>query len=457
MFNNFKHIICNAGLAGMLCALPLAGASAASVAINNPSFESSWTGWTRVGSVAISGDAYVGTKSAKITASSGVVSQVVSVAANTSYTFTAYVLGGGKVGAKVGLINYSKSVTANGSWQLVTITFNSGMATSVTLSAAYSGSEGRFDEFKLDSGTAASSSVAASVTPSSSSSSSSVSSLATSSSAAVSSVPATGGIVYPADVGGGLSLWKLTLPISASGVGTSAQEIKQPALATYSSTYFALNSDKTAMVMTDIFGGARTSSGTAYARSELREMTASGTSAAWSCTDVVRKMTVRQRITKSPTHKPEMSIGQIHDSKNDNLEIRYIGPKDSSSVGTGNGLTDIGRIEAHWNNDTSYDILDSAYKIGDMMNVVISTDGSGYQTVSYTNERTGVTSTKTQAFSGVIGSCYFKAGNYHQACTVTDIYGGTNDTCAAKGWTSGRYETDPWGTSVLEIYGLSLD
>lgn len=142
-------------------------------------------------------------------------------------------------------------------------------------------------------------------------------------------------VQYPADIGGGLALWKLTLPVNVSSKGASATEIKQPALASYSSAYFALNSAKTAMVMTDLFGGARTSSGTAYARSELREMTAVGSSAAWDCMSAIRKMTLRQRGVQSPTLKPEMSIGQIHDSSNDNLEIRYIGPKDSNGVGTG--------------------------------------------------------------------------------------------------------------------------
>lgn len=413
--------------------------SVPSVVLSNAGFESDWSGWTQAGSAAIStSDYYEGSKSAKITGSSGVFSQTLSILANTNYTLSAYVLGDGKITAQAGGNTYSNTAS-NSSWQQVSVTFNSGAETSVTISGGYNGSTGRFDAFALNADAASSSSVASSTSSATSSSSS-----------------ATGSATYPADIGGGLALWKLTVPTSASGNSNKADEIKQPTLATYSSAYFSLNTAKTAMVFTDIFGGARTSTGTAYARSELRERTASGTDAAWSCTADARQMTIRQRITKSPAHKPEMSVGQIHDASNDNLEIRYIGPEDANGVGTGNGLTDTGTIEAHWNNDSSYNILDSAYKIGDMMNITITTDGSGYQTVSYSNERTGVSTSKTVAFSGVSGSCFFKAGNYHQACTVTDIYGNTNVSCSSKAWVSNRWETDPYGTSVLEIYALSL-
>ena len=49
----------------------------------------------------------------------------------------------------------------------------------------------------------------------------------------------------------------------------------------------------------------------------------------------------------------------------------------------------------------------------------------------------------------------FKAGNYHQACTIQDANGNTNAACKAKKWPSGRYETDPFGQSVLELFELT--
>jgi len=167
-------------------------------------------------------------------------------------------------------------------------------------------------------------------------------------------------------------------------------------------------------------------------------------------------MHVKQVIARSPLHKPEMSIGQIHDASNDLLEVRYIGPEDMNGIGTGDGLTDTGAIEAHFNNDTSSQVLDMAYRIGDTMTVDVTTDGAGNMTVSYANARTGATKTVKQAFyNSVSGGCYFKAGNYHQACTKIDINGKTNAACSAKGWPSGRWETDPMGQSILELFELS--
>lgn len=36
-------------------------------------------------------------------------------------------------------------------------------------------------------------------------------------------------------------------------------------------------------------------------------------------------MQIRQRVTKSPIKKPEMSASQTHDKPNDLLEVRHIG------------------------------------------------------------------------------------------------------------------------------------
>lgn len=240
-----------------------------------------------------------------------------------------------------------------------------------------------------------------------------------------------------------------------SGSQFPALEVTQPALKTYSSSYFQLSTAKNSVLFTDLFGGATTSSGTAYARTELREMQSNGTtSAAWSCSSGVRKMHIRQRIVKTPIHKPEMVVGQIHDDSNDVVAIHFTGPEDSSGVGTGNG-GGTGVMRVHWNNDTSEDVLDSAYAVGDIMTVDIDTSANSVRVV-YRNERTGVTATKTKTFSGVVGSCYFKAGNYHQGCSKTNIYGGTNQACVNKGWTSGKYETDPLGTSMLEMFELTM-
>lgn len=260
-------------------------------------------------------------------------------------------------------------------------------------------------------------------------------------------------VSYPADVVGGLDYWHLTLPISSSSAQYPADEIKQTSstpLNKYSGTYFKLNSSKTAITMTALFGGATTSSGTAYSRSELRERDSSYNSAAWSCKTAVRSMTFTSRVTKSPTHKPEMSMGQIHDGDSDNLEVQYIGPSSP------NGTSDTGTIIASFNGGGSKLTLDSAYTIGQKVTVTIYTKGDSKMYVDYKNLSTGVSKTQSATFGTVVGSCYFKVGNYHQACSKTNIYGGTNSTCAGKGWDASKYETDPWGTSVQELYALSM-
>jgi hypothetical protein len=99
--------------------------------------------------------------------------------------------------------------------------------------------------------------------------------------------------------------------------------------------------------------------------------------------------------------------------------------------------------------------LDDAYHLGDRMSLDIATDGSGNMSVAYGNLASRKTQTASRAFYGaVVGGCYFKAGNYHQACTKLDINGQTNAACAAKKWPAERFETEPAGQSVLELWEL---
>lgn len=262
----------------------------------------------------------------------------------------------------------------------------------------------------------------------------------------------------PASILGGLGSWHLTLP---TGPSEKATQINQPELATYSDAYFEPTADGHGVRMVALFGGSRTSTGTAFARSELRQDYAGPGALAgksWACGSSKHAMHVRQRVMQSPLHKPEMSLGQIHDAENDLLEITYIGPEDADNIGTGDGVRDVGVIEAHFNNDTSVAALDAAYHLGDTMQVDISADGAGNMVVAYRNDTTGASKSVTQKFYGSVkGGCYFKAGNYHQACTKLDINAETNAACAAKNWPAGRWETDPRGTSVLELYELSAD
>lgn len=116
------------------------------VTITNPGFESSKTGWS--GSFAISSDEYTGTKAAKTSGSSNSFEQTVSVTSNTNYTLTAYVLGDGNIGALVGGTSNENGGDYS-SYTQVTVTFNSGSNSSVTIYGEYGGDEARFDDFEL--------------------------------------------------------------------------------------------------------------------------------------------------------------------------------------------------------------------------------------------------------------------------------------------------------------------
>ena len=261
-----------------------------------------------------------------------------------------------------------------------------------------------------------------------------------------------GNAQYPADVLD-LSNWKITLPISLDSNSNKATEIKQPQLKTYSnSEYFRLNAAKNGVLLKAIAGGARTSTSTAYARSELREMQGDGTeSAAWSCDNTDHGMYLEQTLLHTTTSKPEATIAQIHDSKNDLMMVKYFGPSFA------NGSTDIGKLEARFNNDKITKLLDSTYKIGDPMTIDVAVSSGGNVNVTYKNLRSGVTSsTGTVKLTGIIGSCYFKAGVYIQACSKTDIYGNTNTVCAGKDLSADKFETDRYAYAEIEVRKITL-
>ncbi|RED96601.1 polysaccharide lyase family 7 protein [Marinoscillum furvescens] len=118
------------------------------VPITNPGFESSWSGWNDTDPSSISGVANSGSKSAKITGSGGRFEQSVSVSSNTDYELTAYVRDEGTIGVTAGGTTYSDGGNFS-SWTKVTVNFNSGSNSSVTIFGAYNGGTGRFDDFAM--------------------------------------------------------------------------------------------------------------------------------------------------------------------------------------------------------------------------------------------------------------------------------------------------------------------
>ncbi len=129
-------------------------AEAALVPLANPGFESEFDGWETTDPIALSDISQSGNYSAKVEGSSGRISQTVSVSANTNYTLSAWVANNGTIGATVNGSNNSASGGGDGNsaFELVSVSFNSGSASSITIYGAYDGETARFDDFTLDSG-----------------------------------------------------------------------------------------------------------------------------------------------------------------------------------------------------------------------------------------------------------------------------------------------------------------
>ena len=118
------------------------------ISLTNPGFESSWAGWNDSDPSAISGDAHSGSKSAKITGSSGKAEQTVSISQNTNYILSAYIQDKGTIGVIAGSNDYNDGGDFN-DWTQVSVSFNSGSNSSITIYGKYNGGTGRFDDFSL--------------------------------------------------------------------------------------------------------------------------------------------------------------------------------------------------------------------------------------------------------------------------------------------------------------------
>jgi len=131
---------------GACLALPSFGYA---VTLDNPGFESDFSGWTDIDPSAISSsDVHSGTKAAKITGSGGRVEQDVTLSANTDYTLSAWIYEDGTIGVDVGGSTYTDG-GSYGSFTQVDVSFNSGSNTRATIFCASNGGTGRFDDFTL--------------------------------------------------------------------------------------------------------------------------------------------------------------------------------------------------------------------------------------------------------------------------------------------------------------------
>lgn len=441
------------------------------ITILNPGFESDKANWGDASLFAIStSDKHSGAKSAKLSSSGNRIQQAVTVVPNMNYTLKAWILGKGTIGAKSGSTVLNSQGGTYSAWTQVTVNFNSGSATSVTLYGAYNAGEGRFDDFTLDeedapggtapaapsglSAAAAGSSsinltwtdnstnetgfklerktgsggtyaeIAGSIAANATSYSNTGLTASTTYFYRIRSYNTAGNSSYSNEVsatttssGGGslpanvlnLTNWKITLPVDGSDSGSDADEVKQPQLATYShTTYFHNNATNTGVVFQAHTGGA-TTSGSGYPRSELREMTSNGTTnASWSSGSGTHTMEIDQAITHLPVVKQHIVAGQIHDGGDDVIVFRLEGQKLFIDINGDDGP-----------------ILTPNYQLGTRFKVKFVV--SNNQTKCYYNDV--LMYTLNQSYSGA----YFKVGAYTQSSCKSGENPGPSESCSAYG------------------------
>jgi hypothetical protein len=192
--------------------------------------------------------------------------------------------------------------------------------------------------------------------------------------------------------------WKITLPVARPD-STVAQEIKQPALDSYSDSFFQVDSTGKGVVFTGPVDGA-TTSGSKYPRSELREMTDGGTTqASWSTTDGTHTMSLTEAITELPPVKPQVVGAQIHSPDHDVIEIEADG---LHSIRPGTVALGV-RFEG----TTQSRLLDPTYVLGTRFRIQLKV-AAGRIKVVYN----GVT---MLVLDDTGSGMYFKAGDYTQS------------------------------------------
>lgn len=197
----------------------------------------------------------------------------------------------------------------------------------------------------------------------------------------------TPGAQYPADVFG--KNWKLTLPING------AQEIKQPALATYTSKYCELTATGGSFannaVVFRAWHGGDTTSGSKNPRSELRETYNGDTEGYWPIEKGHHGLRIVGAVTRLTKVKPHVVVGQVHNETDDLVVWRLEANK--------LWLTD-------GNNPNAF-LVDGAYQLGTPYDLQLNID-AGLATFAYN----GVTLSYQKKIKG---KAYFKAGLYLQS------------------------------------------
>ena len=311
--------------------LSLSASFTHAITLENPGFENGMDGWIEVDPASISDVAFAGSNSLKISGSPGRVHQNVDIDRNTDYTLSAYVRGEGEIIIQTGSSNgpgFRSTQFDVSDWTKVELDFNSGSATTTQIGAKYTDSaDVRFDDFEL--------STTGSTTP-------------TPTPTTPTPTP-TGDLdpdAPPSD-NFDLSEWGLDTPIDFDNDGDSDRIVPED-LQGYEDDFFNTGSDG-GMVFRSLVGNPRTSTGTSFPRSELREVIGGDQNAGAGDTEIgpvnwvfsttsssVQNQsggvdgTLRATLavnhvttTGSGTHPGRVIIGQIHATENEPCRLYY--------------------------------------------------------------------------------------------------------------------------------------
>jgi hypothetical protein len=177
--------------------------------------------------------------------------------------------------------------------------------------------------------------------------------------------------------------WYLTLPTGNDG---DPDTVSAAQLATYRSEYYTLNDSRDGVVFTADAGGVTTAN-SKYPRSELREMNGDE-KASWDGGSGTHTMELVQAITKTPSAKPDVIAGQIHDGADDVMQIHLSG----------------NRLTVKYADGKKEVLLEGDYRLGTRFRVKIESSG-GHVKVWYD----GALAADLPISSS---SSYFKAGAY---------------------------------------------
>jgi len=227
--------------------------------ILNPGFENGWQGWTdndpSGSGTSISDVANNGESSVKLSEKSVYVAQIVNVQSNAAYRLEANVRGAGNLGVKVGpdIFFEQKETKSKKKWEPISVTFQSGETSQVTIFASFAGREGRFDDFSLTLLEGSSVQTSTRIIPRSA-----------------------GGYGLSPDLPPGKNFdllgWYLNTPADDNHDGVSDRFPEVELARGFEDERYFYTGEDGGMVFRTTTGGAKTSKNTRYTRSELREM-----------------------------------------------------------------------------------------------------------------------------------------------------------------------------------------